>query len=291
MAIVVVGFGLGIGFSAPRLPSDRVITTPKEFASLDRLDSRFSSIRSDATADAVAALREQLLQGSEEQRELAAARYAAMWEQIGKDLGAASGQAGTKSASGARTSTSETKTSSERVEHARTALSALAEAGLPPGSASEFKVDELLRSIPTDASTLKDSPKDPAAIEAEAKAWLELADKALRELANAASKAAETANAIVAGTGSSASSRNGTTSLASPNPDASNTASGSTNPSPTDPNTTPQPRPRPAATVTIPPPGTPTARTSASASRAATAGARYLAALESAGGAKENPGK
>jgi len=291
MGIVAVGIGLGIRFSAPRVPSDRVVTTPKQFAYLDRLDSRPTSIRNDATADAVAALREQLLQGSEEQRELAAARYAALWEQVGKDLGAASGQTGAKSVSGGRTSPSETKSFSERVEHARKALSALAEAGLPPGSTSEFKVDELLRSIPSGANPTMDSAKDPAEIEAEAQAWLEQADRALRELATAAIKAAETASAVVAGAGSSGPSRGGTTGLGHSDPIGTSTTTSDTRPSTTDPPTTPQPLPRPAATVTIPPPGTPTARTSASASRAATAGARYLAALESAGGAKENPGE
>lgn len=291
MAIVVVGIGLGIGFSAPRVPSDRVVTTPNQFAYLDRLDSRPTSIQNDATADAVAALREQLLQGSDEQREMAAARYAALWQQIGKDLGSATGQSGAKSTSGGRTPSSETMTSSERIEHARKALSALAEAGLPPGSTSESKVDELLRSIPTGANPTMVSAKDPAEIEAEAKAWLEQADLALRELATAATKAAETANSFVAGAGSPGPPRGGTTGLGPFDPSGTPTTTSDTRPSTTDPPTTPQPLPRPAATVTLPPPGTPTARTSASASRAATAGARYLAALESAGGAKENPGE
>jgi hypothetical protein len=274
LALVVFAGGLGMLALAPRTaqqPPPVALPTP---ASSRTASHAQASGPRDAGADAVAALRNELLAGTPDQRAAAAARYAELWRRAAEELAPAAGAPST-----AKRPTDSPPSATEQAKAAASALQDLAEDGVAPGSATQQAIEAALADMPGD----KFESEDQSA----AKAWLETHADLIRELVNASDLAIPAGESVArgsSGTLAGSAPMAGSSSNPRGDPIQPGGASGGTGTQSTP--TTPALMPTTAVSIPIPAPGQPPASRAAYPGRAAIAGARYLAALERGTGSK-----
>lgn len=258
--VVLLGGGLVLETAPAAKPfgAGGADTSPRLVTGADRETA--SSGPHNAGADALAALRDQMLGGTADQRAAAAARYAELWRRAGDEL-----NKGLKQPDAGKQVMEPKESAVDRAQAAATAMGELAEAGVAAGSGTQQAIE---------AAIAKHG--GVAGDEAKAAEWLEANAGLIGELLNAGEKAIGDAERIVR-SGGAASALVARPGGAGEPGGAGASAAGNghipgSNRAASD--------PPGSVEIPIPAPGTAPPTRAGNTNRAAMAGARYLAALE-----------